>query len=51
MPKKQNAESAKEQSDRFEREVQRLIDTGALSPTEAEAALDKVVRRSKGSTT
>lgn len=46
MPKKQNAESAKEQSDRFEREVQRLIDAGELSPTEADKALDRLVRDS-----
>lgn len=46
MPKKQNAESAKEQSDRFEREVRRLVAAGELSPTEAEVALDALVRRS-----
>ena len=47
MPKKQNAESAKEQSNRFEREAQRLIDAGELNPTEADAAVDNLVRRSK----
>lgn len=46
MPKKQKAESAKEQSERFEREAQKLIAAGELSPTEAEAALDALVRRS-----
>jgi polyhydroxyalkanoate synthesis regulator phasin len=46
MPKKQNVESAKEQSDRFEREVQRLIDAGELNPTEADRTLDELVRRS-----
>ena len=46
MPKKQNPESPKEQSERFRREAQKLIDAGELSPTEAEAALDKLVRSS-----
>jgi hypothetical protein len=48
MPKKQKPESQAEQSERFKREAQRLIDAGELSPTDAEAALDKLVRRSRG---
>lgn len=46
MPKKKHAESQTEQSERFKREAQRLIDAGELSPTEADAALDHLVRRS-----
>jgi hypothetical protein len=45
MPKKLRQESQKEQSERFKRDAQRLIDAGELSPTEADAALDKLVRK------
>jgi hypothetical protein len=45
MPKKQRQESQAEQSERFKREAQRLIDAGELSPTEADIALDALVRR------
>ena len=48
MPKKKTTESQKELSARFRAEVERLIAAGELSPTEAEAALDKLVRRSSG---
>ena len=48
MPKKKTTESQKEQSARFRAEVERLIAAGELSPTEAEGALDKLVRRSSG---
>ena len=44
MPKKKTTESQKEQSARFRAEVDRLIAAGALSPTDADAALDKLVR-------
>jgi hypothetical protein len=44
MPKKQNPLTPEEQKKRFEAEVQRLVDDGSLSPTEADAALDKLVR-------
>ncbi len=44
MPKKKIQESQAEQSERFRREAQRLIDAGELNPTEAEAAVDKLVR-------
>ncbi len=43
MPKKQNAESAREQSERFEREAQKLIDAGELSPTEADEGLSRLL--------
>jgi hypothetical protein len=47
MPKKAKQESQAEQSARFRREVQRLIDAGELSPTEADAALDRLVRKTR----
>jgi len=43
MPKKQNAENQIEQSERFKREAQKLIDAGELSPTEAGEALDRLL--------
>lgn len=46
MPKKKSTESQTEQSERFKREAQRLIDAGELSPIDADAALDKLVRKS-----
>ena len=47
MPKKKRSETAEEQSARFRAEVERLIAAGELSPTEAEGALDTLVRRSR----
>ena len=47
MPKKLNPESPAEQSKRFKREAQKLIDAGELNLTEADAAMDKLVRRAK----
>lgn len=47
MPKKLKPESQAEQSKRFKREVERLIEAGELNPTDADAALDRLVRRSK----
>jgi len=44
MPKKQRKETQAEQSARFKKEVERLIEAGELNPTEAEEALDKMVR-------
>jgi hypothetical protein len=46
MPKAKKKISAAEQRRRFEAKVQELIDAGELSPTEADAALDKLVRDS-----
>jgi hypothetical protein len=46
MPKKQVTLTPDEQSRRFKAEVQRLIDAGELNPTEADAAMDKLVRTS-----
>ena len=47
MPKKKNPESQAEQSERFRAEVARLIEAGELNPTDADAALDALVRRGK----
>ena len=50
MPKKQRLETPEEQSARFRAEVERMIAAGELSPTDADAALDRLVRRqTKGS--
>jgi hypothetical protein len=46
MPKKLKPETPKEQSARFRREVQKLIDAGELNPTDADAAMDRLVRAS-----
>jgi len=47
MPKKKNPESPEDQAKRFMEEVQRRIDAGELNPTEADTALDKLVRQSR----
>lgn len=46
MPKKQNPESPEDQSERFKREAQKLVDAGELSPTDADKALNGLLRRS-----
>ena len=46
MPTKKQHESQAKQSARFRSEAQKLIDAGELSPTEAQEALDSLVRRS-----
>jgi hypothetical protein len=48
MPKKKRQESQAEQSERFKRDAQRLIDAGELNPTDAEEAVGRIVRASKG---
>ena len=45
MPKKKTAESEAEQSERFRRDAQALIDAGELNPTDAEAGMDGLVKR------
>jgi hypothetical protein len=45
MPKKAKPETPAEQSARFKREAQKLIDAGELSPTDAAAAMDRLVRK------
>lgn len=49
MPKKQNRDKPEEQSEKFKREAQRLIDAGELNPTDADAALDRLIRRQEPS--
>jgi hypothetical protein len=44
VPKKKPTEPPDEQSKRFVEDAQRMIDAGELSPTEAEDALDRIVR-------
>lgn len=46
MPKKKHKETPQEQSARFKAEVERMIEAGELSPIDADAALDKLVRES-----
>ncbi len=43
MPKKKEQLGQKEQSERFRRAVQELVDAGELSPTEAEERLERVM--------
>lgn len=44
MPKKAKPETRAEQSARFVRETEALIAAGDLSPADAEAAMEKLVR-------
>jgi hypothetical protein len=45
MPEKKQKETPEEQSRRFHAEAEKLIAAGELSPTEAEAAIDSLVRK------
>jgi hypothetical protein len=45
MPKKKHNETPEDQSARFRVEVERMIEAGELSPTDADAALDRLVRQ------
>jgi hypothetical protein len=47
MPKKKRPESEAEQSERFRRDAQAMIDAGELSPTDAERGLDALVRKER----
>lgn len=44
MTKKPRKESQKEQSARFEKAVQDMIDAGELNPTEADEAFENVIK-------
>jgi len=44
MPKKKAPDTQEAQSERFRAEVARLVAAGELSPTEADATLDRLVR-------
>ena len=46
MPKKKATESQKEQSTRLRAEVERMIEAGALSPTETDKAMYRLVHNS-----
>ena len=46
MPKKKRHERQAEQSARFKKDAQELIDAGELNPTEAEEAVERLVRSS-----
>lgn len=48
MPKKKRKETPEEQSARFRKEAEKLIEAGELNPTEAEAALSKLVNSARG---
>lgn len=49
MPKpRKQKETPLDQARRFQAEVEKLAAAGELSPTEAEAALDKLVRKAHG---
>ena len=48
MPKAKNPISPAEQRKRFEAEVERLVKAGELNRTEADAALDNLVRKASG---
>lgn len=50
MPKKKPGMTPEEQSERFKADAQKLIDDGELSPTEASAALERLVDKLKQST-
>ena len=47
MPKKRRQETQAEQSARFKRDAQKLIDAGELNPTEAAASLKRLVETQK----
>lgn len=44
MPRKLKPESEEEQSERFKREAQKLIDAGELDPARGERALSGLVK-------
>lgn len=46
MPKQKRKETQAEQSERFRKAVQDLVDAGELSPTDADKALDNLIRHS-----
>ncbi len=43
MPKKIMKESPEQQSERFKKAVQDMVDAGELNPTEADAEFDKLI--------
>lgn len=47
MPKKKPGMTSEEQSQQFRDAVQRMTDAGELSPTEADAAMERVMAKVK----
>ncbi|MEW9920032.1 hypothetical protein AB2B41_10480 [Marimonas sp. MJW-29] len=47
MTKKPKKESQAEQSERFAKTVQDMIDAGELNPTEADKAMERVIKKIK----
>lgn len=47
MPKRKNNETPEQQSARFRAEVERMIAAGELSPTDADAALERLITAQK----
>jgi hypothetical protein len=45
MPKKKPGMTPEEQSEAFRAKVRELIDAGELNPTEADAVVERVVKR------
>ena len=45
MPKKKKTETQAEQSERFRRAVQELVDAGELNPTEADERFEKTLKQ------
>ena len=48
MPPKKNPETPEQQSERFRRDAQKLIDAGELIPTDADAAMERILRKVGG---
>ena len=46
MPRKSKPESEAEQSERFQREAQKLIDAGELDPSEGARQMDRLIHSS-----
>ena len=44
MPKKKQKLTQKEQSERFKKAVQDMIDAGELNPTEADEAFERLIK-------
>ncbi len=47
MPPKKNPETQAEQSARFKKDARKLVKDGKLSLTDADEALDKLVRKAR----
>ena len=45
MPKKKKQETPEEQSERFKKAVQELVDAGELDPIEAEEKIERILTK------